>query len=289
MADAHWIYRNGAFYVKRSASIARDFKLPDMARIDMDLRWEGALNLAIALYADTLNPVSLVEKEKEPAFGGFYSLQLRYYTGLMAIRQQEPIRSLEPVLLSELINTNQARFSVYVNKRKSSIALAVNGVLAREWIDTNGFAGAGTCLRLVHQDESALKLGYLRVAPWNGVLRPRNDGPMPTNLDAVVLRNGRVLSGRVASVSSTNVALMSAGTELQVALADAREIVFCASRGASDRWAGGNTRVFFGRSGRLTFDLGGVDGDVLTGTNGVFGLVRINLKTCESIRFKPGD
>ena len=78
--SGQWTYRNGAFYAGKTASIARDLKLPDVAEIQFDLAWKGALNLAIALYTDSLLPILLTAKDQAPDFGGFYSLRLHNAT-----------------------------------------------------------------------------------------------------------------------------------------------------------------------------------------------------------------
>lgn len=282
-----WAYRNGAFYVNQSASIARDFKLPDKVRIDMDLRWQNSLNLAVALYTDTLLPVSLLEKEKEPPFGGFYSLQLRSYVYLMAITQKDPIRVLEPVMLQELLMTNRAHFSIFVNKQKKSIAISVNGNLGREWIDTNGFVGTGTGLRLVHQDEGGVKLSNLRIAPWNGVLAVKQDAPVSASQDVVTLRDGQTLIGRVRSVSQERLEQEVIGAVLNQTLSRVREVKFAGTEGPAPTPRRGDVRVLFGQSARLTFHLTQWSDEAVTGTNLILGQVRLNPATCGSVQFKP--
>ena len=63
-----WRYTNGAFYATRSASIARDLKLPDVARIEFDLAWKSTLQAAVALYTGYMQPINLANKDTEPNF-----------------------------------------------------------------------------------------------------------------------------------------------------------------------------------------------------------------------------
>jgi hypothetical protein len=74
--SGQWSYRNGAFYADKAASIARDTKLPDRAQIQFDMAWRGPLNLAIALYTDSLQPILLTDKENGPDFGAFTACAL---------------------------------------------------------------------------------------------------------------------------------------------------------------------------------------------------------------------
>ncbi|HON07067.1 MAG TPA: hypothetical protein PLW02_03085, partial [Verrucomicrobiota bacterium] len=67
-----WKYRNGALITSESGSIARDLKLPDIATIEFDIAWQNYLSIAVALYADTLFPIQLAQKDDGPDFGAFY-------------------------------------------------------------------------------------------------------------------------------------------------------------------------------------------------------------------------
>jgi hypothetical protein len=68
-------------------------KLPDRAQIQFDLAWRGPLNLAIALYTDSLQPILLTDKENGPDFGGFYSLRFAntVFVTLTPIRKKDPL------------------------------------------------------------------------------------------------------------------------------------------------------------------------------------------------------
>src|SRR5580700_3499872 len=89
--SGQWTYRNGAFYADKAASIAREVNLPDRSQVQFDLAWKGPLNLAIALYTDSLQPILLVDKEHGPDFGGFYSLRFAstVFITLEPIRKQD--------------------------------------------------------------------------------------------------------------------------------------------------------------------------------------------------------
>src|SRR5687768_16839635 len=129
LTDAgEWMYSNGAFYALKSASIARDLKLPDVASIQFDLEWRGFFHVAVALYSSYLHPINLANKESEPQFGGFYSMQLNPFSAnLLPVEQNEPLRYLGQASLQHLAQTNAAHIDIRVNKAKSLVALMVNG------------------------------------------------------------------------------------------------------------------------------------------------------------------
>src|SRR4051812_30428782 len=43
--SGEWFYHNGAFYAAKSASIARDVKLPDTASLSFDIEWRGYFHI----------------------------------------------------------------------------------------------------------------------------------------------------------------------------------------------------------------------------------------------------
>src|SRR5208282_5888179 len=116
--SGQWTYRDGAFYAVKTASIARDLKLPDVADIQFDLAWKGALNLAVALYTDSLQPIALAQKETGPDFGGFYSLRFTYTVtiGLTPIRKKDPLRSLGDLIVPSLNQRDRLHLDLRVSK-----------------------------------------------------------------------------------------------------------------------------------------------------------------------------
>ena len=147
-----WAYRNGAFYADKPASIARNLGLPDSAQIEFDLTWKGALNLAIALYTDSLQPILLSNKENGPDFGGFYSLQIQsVFMQLRRIKKHEPLgqSSLGDLVVPSLSQSNRVHMDLRASKAQHSVALLIDGVLIKQWVDPQGFAGEGKGMRFV--------------------------------------------------------------------------------------------------------------------------------------------
>ncbi len=252
--SGEWIYRNGAFYAAKAASIARDLKLPDVAEIQFDLAWKGSLYVAIALYTDSLQPVNLVSKENEPDFGGFYSLQINgTFLDLKPITKHDPLRSLGQLIIPSLGEKPRAHLDLRVNKPKGTIAFFINDALVIEWKDPQGFIGQGTGMRFVHQGMGAAKLSGLRITQWDGQM------PVPsaeTNImtqDVAWLRNGSHSAGVIEGIQNGKLIIQGALGKSEVSLAEIRQIDFTAPK--SPAIASGNVRATLTQGASLTFQL----------------------------------
>ena len=198
-----WRFKEGAFYAARSASIARNVDLPDVASIQFDLAWRGFFHLAIALYTDYMQPVNLATKETEPEFGGFYSLQFNtFYANLLPIKKLDPLRYLGQAPLQMLNAKNSAHVDIRANKSKRSIALLVDGVLVKDWIDPEPFAGTGKGVRFVHQGQGSVRLSNIRVTEWDGQFEEKYSIPPGSTADLVKVRNGERLSGTIQTIQN---------------------------------------------------------------------------------------
>ena len=125
--SGNWRYHNGGFHAKAAASIARDLGLPDSSHISFDLEWSGAMHLAFALYTDTLQPISLSTKENEPAFGGFYSVQVNSYSvNLLPVKKHKPLTYLGQATVPSFRNKTKARLEFFANKAQRLIAVAID-------------------------------------------------------------------------------------------------------------------------------------------------------------------
>jgi hypothetical protein len=274
LGDAgQWHYRKGAFYATNSASIARRIDLPDSATFEFDLAWQGLFQLAIALYTDHMQPINLVNKESEPDFGGFYSLQLNSFSAnLLVVKKNEPLRYLGQVTIAGFHQKSSAQIQIRACKARRSVSMLVDGKLVKHWIDPEGFAGEGDGIRLVHQGQGKLKLSNLLVAEWDGQFEetppPQTNHPQ----DLSRLRNGDQVSGgvqtirdgklvvavdrgnREAQVQSTIAGYRHA--PLEIPMNRVKQIEMAGRAIDAQELPKGNTmRVYFRRGGTITFQL----------------------------------
>ncbi|MCS1410404.1 MAG: hypothetical protein M2R45_03596 [Verrucomicrobia subdivision 3 bacterium] len=222
-----WVYNAGAFYATKAASIARNLNLPDRAQIQFDLHWKGTLNLAFALYTDYLHPVNLTNKDTEPDFGGFYSLQLNsYFANVLMVKQKVPLQYLGQVEVPVFAKKRKANIDIRVDKTGGSIALLVDGELVKQWVDKTGFAGEGAGVRMVHQGQGAIRFSNFRVMAWNGQFDEPPTIRATAEEDLVTLRNGDKLIGKVRSISEDMIDLELIGGNIEMPLREVKKIEF---------------------------------------------------------------
>jgi hypothetical protein len=280
----HWTYRDGAFYASKAASLARDLKLPDLARIEFDLSWHGQPNLAIALYTDSLQPILLLNKENGPDFGGFYSFRLSgIVADIFAIRKQGQIPSLGSVILSAMDKTNHAHFDFRISKPQNRIILLVDKTPVMQWSDPKGFEGEGTGIRFV-ENSGAIKLSNLRVTRWDGILEEKPEVGGSATEDVVWLQNGESHAGVVSAITPQTVTLRAQGANQSIPFAKVREINFMAPSNRPPTDPPG-VRVLCGAGGSIHGQLEswGPDGVVLRSPN--FGRAKFDPAMFAALQF----
>lgn len=205
-----WHYRNGAFYASEAASIAREMHLPDRCRIEMDLRWQGVINLAVALYTDYWQPISLSNKNEEPPFGGFYSLQINNFSALlMSVRQDFPLRRLDVARVPTLNRNNEIHVEILVDKSRAMITLLVDGEKVKTWRDERGFIGEGSGVRFVHQGRGKIKLSNLTIRKWDGTRAKPFPDSVSNDKDVIRLRDGELAIGTIERIREGKVSFQS--------------------------------------------------------------------------------
>jgi hypothetical protein len=283
-----WRYKNGAFYATKAASIARDLKLPDVASIQFDVAWKGTFSIAVALYATSLQPVSLAAKEKEPDFGGFYSLMLNNYTlnELKVVKKNEPLRLLGQAPIPEFTQKSSAQIEIRVSKPKRIIALLVDGNLAQEWRDTEEFAGEGTAMRFVHQGAGAIKLHNLRISDWDGQLPEKVSTNVPDpKLDLARLRNGDKVGGTVRSIQNGKVQIETSGSKLEIPLNRFNRLEFATEKTERPPMLANSVRAFFVRGQSVTFQLEKWDDSGVVAKSPAFGKVTFKPTAFSKLQF----
>jgi hypothetical protein len=273
LGDAgQWKYKNGAFYATNAASIARKLDLPDVAIIEFDLAWKGLFQLAVALYTDYLQPINLANKDTEPEFGGFYSLQLNSFSAnLLPVKKNDPLRYLGQISVPAFNQKNAAHIEIRASKAKRTITLLVDGQVLKQWIETEEFAGQGTGLRFVHQGQGKVKLSNLRISAWDGQMKEKPAVSPDAKLDLVRLRNGDKAAGQVESIQNGRIAVSSGGTKLIIPLSRVKQVEFAGQKVERPGDDVGNIRAIFNRGGAVTFRLEKWEAGKALGTSPNFG------------------
>jgi hypothetical protein len=293
--SGQWTYRNGAFYADKSASIARDLKLPDRSQIQFDMAWRGPLNLAIALYTDSLQPIRLDNKENGPDFATFYSLRFTstVFITLEPIRKNDPRRPLgEPLIIQSLAQKDRAHVDVRMSKAERRVALFIDGMLIKDWIDPGGFAGEGTGIRFVNNplnSGSVVKLSNFRVSKWNGVLDNFSSEELDPAHDVVMLESGAKTSGAVVSIADGKISLLTAAGYADIPLAGVSAIEFAHFQGQSPPVSAVNAHATFRQGGGVTFELLAWRPDGVAGLSPDFGKVTFDPAAFTRLQFLSAE
>jgi hypothetical protein len=255
--SGQWIYQHGGFYANKPASIARDVKLPDISEVQFDLAWNGILNLAVALYTDSLQPILLTGKDEGPDFAAFYSLRFQntVVVSLMPIRKKEPLHSLGDLIVPALNNKDRVHVDIRMSKPDHRIVLYFDGALVKEWIDPSGFSGDGTGLRFVQNAGGSVKLSNLRVTAWNGVLDTGSETPPDPKLDTITTETGMKSSGVIQNIANGQISFQGGNGVTQIPVDKVSAIDFSAVPPDASKAVAGSVHATFTRGGFITFDL----------------------------------
>ncbi len=290
-----WKYQDRSFYAREAASIARMLGLPDSFTMEFDLKWKGPLNVAIALFTDSLKPISLANKEDEPDFAGFYSLQINSFgANLLSVKKRDPLRYLGQQSVPGLASKTKAHVEIKVDKRSRRILLFIDGVLAKQWTEPSEFSGEGRGIRLVHQGQGGVRLSQLKIAEWDG----RYDDRIPSNAvpakgDVVLMLDGERLTGQIRALESGNILLSTEAGEVRKAVNQVRAIELrsippaAVAKPQTDPSSKPATEVqiHFQRHGRLTLKLDQIQGQKMTGTSSVSGPVELDTTAISRLVF----
>ena len=282
-----WAYRNGAFYALKAASIARIIGMPDRMRMEFDMEWKGSLNLAVALYTDYLQPVSLADKDLEPDFGGFYSLQLTSYAvNVLMVKQKEPLQYLGMTQTPIFRQSEKAHIDVRTNKADNSISLLVNGKMVKRWVDQGGFAGMGKGIRLVHQGQGALRVSNIKIREWDGRFEaPPANRPQATQ-DLLTLRNGDKLVGNLVEASVDSLQFKMGETITAIGLEEVEKIEIGGIQDTVRPVRKGEVNATLVGGGNLQFLLRGIGGDLIHGSSDIYGPIDMKLSAFEKLDFQ---
>lgn len=285
-----WKFKNGAFYATNAASIARDVKLPDTSLIEFDLAWKGLFQLAVALYTDYFQPINLANKDTEPNFGGFYSLQINSFSAnLLPVKKNEPLRFLGQVSVPSFNQKNAAHIEIRSSKSKRTVALLVDGDLIKQWTETEEFAGQGRGVRFVHQGQGKVRLSQLRVSQWDGQFIEKAGATNAADkVDLAKLRNGDRAAGEVKTIKDGQVSMSTPASALQIPLARVKQIEFARQKRSSSM-DHPTIRAYFTRGCTVTFELGKWEDGKIIGSSPNLGNVVFDASAFERVELNLGS
>lgn len=289
-----WTYRNGAFYAAKPASIARDVHLPDIADIQFDVAWKNSLNLAVALYTDSLQPILLTAKDQGPNFGGFYSLRFfnSAFIDLWPIRKSDHLqRQIEhsQVFYPSLTTKERVHVDLRVSKPAHKIALYLDDIPVKEWDDPEGFVGEGTGLRFVQNSGTGIKLSNLRVTPWDGVFSEATPETPDSKLDIVWPQHGQKLSGTIQSAGGGRMTIRTSRGPEDILFSEIKAVDFARVPNSPASVLTGPVRATFANGGSVTFVLESWRPNEMIVRSADFGKARLNPAAFTRLQFLGPD
>lgn len=286
-----WKYRNGSFLATKAASIARNVRLPEVAILEFDLSWRGLFDLAVALYTDQLEPINLLSKETGPDFAGFYSLRLNnYIANLMPVTKPDPIRYLGQTQIHRFLDQKQSvHVELRMNKPKATVGLLIDGVLATNWLDPQGFVGRGTGIRIVHQGQGSSRISRIVVRSWDGQFDEPPTNPPDSLTDLVKLRNEDRVAGKVDWIREGKLGLTLGERKLEIPLNRVKQVELAGAGAERLPFSRDSVRAYFQDGGSAVFQIEKFDGNKFTARAPGFSAAMIDRAAFSRIEFTPPE
>jgi len=273
-----WSFRKNSFYGESTGGIGRDVRLPDHARIEIDLSWTQYLSFSLAFHTDTLNALE----------GNCYFLQFNGTEAyLHRCQSDQGTRNIgSAATLSSLERKRRASFVVFVDKPRKVFRLFLDGELVQEWNDPGEFAGKGTGVFL-YQDSSAgpVRVSRLRVARWDGV-RGLQDTLTTSDHDVVLLTNNDKITGRVEVIGNNELAMGTSYGSIKVPIPRVAQVAFASQQSHRARRQATDVRAHLRDGGAITLALDKLDETSLVGSSENCGRVTCALDAFGRIEFQ---
>jgi hypothetical protein len=286
-SGTEWTYRDGALICRGSATLGRNFELPNLASIELQVAWRGSLQFGIGLQV-----VSLDEPENN---GYLFAIS----EGTAALQKvvngnAEDLGSIEVRSLNE---SDRARVEIRVNREQRTFYLLIDGVLARQWTDPGKFLAKGKGLVLISEGPAALKVGKIKIAEWDGRMEALAGGTAAEREDVVRLTNTDRISGKLDAIADGRAALLTPHGTLGIPLEKIDEIQLALLAGGTRDRRLGEVRAFVRGGGFMTVRLDQWKADLAVATSASFGratfsagaLQRIQFNTERAVRPGGGD
>jgi hypothetical protein len=161
-----------------------------------------------------------------------------------------------------------------------------DGVLLKQWFDTEGFIAQGSGMRFVHQGQGAVRLSNLRVSQWDGQFEERPSNAPDSKLDVAKLQNGDRVTGQLQKVQDGKVIFTPAeNAPLEVPLSRVKLIELAGQRSEIPKNDSANVRATLRGGGTITFRLHKWDDQGIVGESPNFGKVNFKATAFERIQF----
>lgn len=271
-----WQYKDGAFYGVGSGSLGRNVKLPPASSIEFDLAWRGYPQMSLFFYTDNL----------EGYGGNAYVMQFSYRNIYLRRQSQNGRSSNLGTIELPATSVSKTRFAIRTDRENKIVALFMDDLLVKQWMDNAEFNEAGTGILFYLQGgQQAMKVSNLRITEWDGRL---DDGPAAlTNSkeDLVRLANKDKVSGTLKSIRDGKISFQTAFAPLEVPLDRVTQVDFAPDTIKTNQFSPRDVRLFFADRGRLTMQVERWDDQQVVGVSGNFGQAKFLPSAFSAVQF----
>ena len=140
------------------------------------------------------------------------------------MKKDKPLTYLGQATLPGFRNQSNSHVEFFASKPEKMIAVSINGKVIRKWTDSDGFAGEGTGIRIVHQGRGAVRIANLRIEEWDGRFQEPPTHPIGSESDLVKLINNDRMEGTVTGISDGKLQVKTLEGEFPVPLERVKQI-----------------------------------------------------------------
>lgn len=277
LTSGQWEIKRGRLVGQGSAG--RDMKLPDLARIKFDVVWQGRyLNFQVALFADNVKNFD----------SNCYVLNFNG-NGIYLTRSQGQ-SNLGQAEVRSLTAGKPMHFEVLCDKNKKTIAVFVNGELAKQWLDPQPWGGRGGGLLFFNGDNSnTVHFSRIQVSTWDGKLPTAAGEAKTKGEDLIQFTNDDKVSGKFLAITDGTIAFKTDFATLAIPLARVADIQFAEDNQERARRNKKDVQAWFPSGDRLTFQLKAIKDGQVSGASENFGDLNCRLAVFAGLKFNIYD
>ena len=288
-ANAAWQFRDGAYYSTSVGTLGRECHLPTKARIEFDLAWKGQPYFRFSFFTRNTDTYDFNDGWQ------FYSSSAGYIYSMR--RSGMGATSSSGARVPQMLAKNSVRFTFLVNTETETAVLLADGERIHEWKNL-GSPGNGTGITFYNYNSSSrIRLGDIRVSPWDGRERiaplgaPGDDPDKfvevpPADSAVVEFANHDRATGTLHGIRDGKLTFNPAGTKLEIPLARAALISFPAADAPALPKVEG-VQVTLHRNERLTLALEKWETQEIIAVSPVFGRLKLKPEAVRMLRFNP--
>ena len=270
--------RNGALVASGPAAIGRDVQLPPIARIELDLQWQGALQLMMTVYSESLQPWG---------GDGYQFLFNQFNFSLTRLARDGNQAQLGAAQVLGMNTRNKAHLDLYINKEQRSFSLALDGEPIQTWKDPADFSGRGTGIVFFQQGNYLTRINKIRVSEWDGKSESSATSTNRAPDDMLELVNRDKVNGTLNSIREGKAAFATGFATMEIPLERVQfvELAPANTNAVAAAPAPDQVRLFFADRGSVTLALDRWNPETVRGKNPSFGEATFKSAAFNQIQF----